>query len=462
MPLSDFSADSVPLVHSDEPARPTRTQHEVLVGEQLTGPRSAQWAVPLEVTVEGRVLPGVLQRALDQMVVRHPVLRTVLVDRETVVRPPAATVPLTVHDLGALPPEAAAARRGDLLRAEARAPLPAGSGPLLRALLLREVGDRNTLLVHVHHAAFDGLSTGPFLRDLAAVYAALVGRAALPPAPRITFDDAARWLADDDDRNAATREAYWAERLAGVPRDQQVPGGQAAAAGAGRWDGDLVERALAPDELAELRTFVASTGTTPDALVLAASAVRVARETGRTDVVLCAPTSTRGHADVERVIGPMMRSGLARVRLDGDPEFGDLVLRVADETDRDAETGTLPWGDLLRLAGLDLPAGAPRVPFLTVSMQRGVPPVTAGNVTWSFVRELASGGAKADLTLFWDQDNPARPRVAAEFALERFTADDAARFLDEVVGVALAGAAAPTARVSRLGRTAAATRRAAA
>ena len=92
---------------------------------------------------KGRSIRRRLAAALGEVVRRHEVLRTVYAERDGEARQvvlPAAGVPLPVIDLGALP---AARREGEarsLAAAEAERPFDLERGPLLRALLLVELG----------------------------------------------------------------------------------------------------------------------------------------------------------------------------------------------------------------------------------------------------------------------------------------------------------------------------------
>lgn len=436
-----------PLVHLADVAPPTRAQHEFWVGEQLAGEQSAVWTVPLEVRLTGPIDDGALRCALDQMPLRHPVLRTAVLDGETTVRRPAGPVPFEAVDLRGIPADEAAARRAGALDAESRMPMPTADGRLLRALLVRESDTEATLLVHVHHIAFDGLSTEPFLRDLAAVHQALAEGAPLPAAPPLTFDDAARWVTADQARRAEAVRAHWAQRLAGLPREQDVPGGHVP--GHGTWDGGRVERPLSTDEVSAVRGLVAATGTSAYAVVTAAAATRIHRETGRTDVALGGSVGVRGHVDLEDTVGLLLGSVVVRCRFDDDPAFAELAARVAADTARDLEVGLPALTDLVSGAGLRR-EGSIRTALLTIAMQRAVPSVTAGDLTWSFVRELDNGGAKGDVTLFWEGDNPTHPHAALEFARDRFRPEEAERLLDQLVTVVLAGSGAPQTPVSQL------------
>ncbi|MCP4663748.1 MAG: hypothetical protein GY856_50840, partial [bacterium] len=177
-------------------------------------PDSALSNFPMSLRLSGHLDPAALARALHEIVRRHEVLRTRVETVEgkpvQVIRPPAA-VPLPLLDLSGLsePHRQAEARRRT--RAEARRPFDLTRGPVLRCRLLRSTPEEHTLLVTVHHNAFDEGSLEVFLQELAALYPA--SSAGLPEPP-LQYADFAAWQR----RRPAERElAYWRGGLAGLP-----------------------------------------------------------------------------------------------------------------------------------------------------------------------------------------------------------------------------------------------------
>ncbi|NUP00946.1 MAG: amino acid adenylation domain-containing protein, partial [Nonomuraea sp.] len=127
----------------------------------------AQYNVPILYALDGPLDAARLENAINEIVRRHPPLRTRYEEHDGEPVPvvdPAATIPLKVVD--ATPRGAEA-----LAKHAARDPFDLRNGPLLRALLLRLADDRHRLLVTVHHIAFDGWSAGVFLDELARLYA---------------------------------------------------------------------------------------------------------------------------------------------------------------------------------------------------------------------------------------------------------------------------------------------------
>ncbi len=445
MPGGVMSSASVP--HLDSAVPMNDTLQETWLGDQVAGSDMASWTVTVEIDVTGPLPTAALQRSLDSLVVRHSALRTAVVDAETVTVIEPYAVALREVDLYDVSPELEAAAARTENRQLAETPIDLASGRLLSAQVIRLEADHARLVLHVHHSGFDGLSFRPLVTDLAALLDAETDGVAPPAAPRLTDADARRYLLQQRHETSAGRDAYWRRRLADGPPAVATPAGQGAG-DAGTWDGGKVEVAVDPTVAERLRQHLRSPASDGSfALVLAACAVRAHRETGATDLVINAPIATRDHPDLEDVVGLLHDVMPIRIDLTGDPTFAELQGRIADAVAADREAGAPDRAhrDLARAAG------DPRIrpSVLIVAMQRGEPAIRSVARTFTYRSELGNGGAKSDLTVFWELDMPT-PQVAAEFALQRYTEDDARRFLGQVLDIALAGIDGPDLPVSRL------------
>src|SRR5579859_39423 len=170
---------------------------------------------PIRVT--GEVDLTMLQGALDDVVARHELLRT-LVIRDTaapyqLVSPPCQ-VPLEVRDR-----PAAAGRSRDMIAQELiveaeEGTISAREVPLLRALLCRFDSRDSVLFLTVHHSVSDAWSMQVMLRDLGAFYAARRNGvpAKLPPVRQ--YREFAQWQRDSASSSAEDgAPSYWLEKL---------------------------------------------------------------------------------------------------------------------------------------------------------------------------------------------------------------------------------------------------------
>src|SRR4051812_18484714 len=147
---------------AEGPAPLSFAQQRLWFLDQLE-PGSPLYNIPMAVRLEGDLDVQALERALNEVVRRHEILRTTLaasggVPRQVIA--PSLHVPLSIDDLSGLPAEGLEAEVLRRLEAEAARPFDLARGPLIRARLLR-LGEReNVVNVTIHHIASDGWSMG--------------------------------------------------------------------------------------------------------------------------------------------------------------------------------------------------------------------------------------------------------------------------------------------------------------
>ncbi|MGW4058156.1 non-ribosomal peptide synthetase [Amycolatopsis sp. NPDC004747] len=253
-----------------------------------------------------------LQRAFAALADRHEALRTRIVVEDgspvQVVEPAGHGFPCVVTDVTGRPAEAA-----ELRRREALEPFDLTRAPLARARVLvgapppglhatgehrqfRDGDEEHVLLITVHHVVFDGWSRTLLLRELGLLYAAESSGAdaGLPPARPYREHARAQqdWLAGD---GPAPHQAYWRERLDGVPPVLELPADRPRPP---RQDfrGARVPVRLGPDLTARLKTVAREHGVTLYSTILTCWYILLSRLSAQTDIVVGVPAANRGAA----------------------------------------------------------------------------------------------------------------------------------------------------------------------
>ena len=254
----------------------------------------AVYHMPYAVRFDGDLDEGALERALQEIVRRHEVLRTVF--RQT--------------DEGALqtvlPFEPAPLRRVDLARGElaamskdeARRPFDLEHGPVFRYELVRLAPDEHVLLLNLHHIVGDGWSMDVLARELAALYRGEI----LPELP-IQYADFSVWHRAWLESGVVERQvAWWKETLDGVPKllelplDRPRPQLQS-------FRGTRIRVELPRDVDRPLRDLSARRGATPFMTLLAGFQALLHRYTGQEDMLVATPIANRLRPEVEPLIG---------------------------------------------------------------------------------------------------------------------------------------------------------------
>ncbi|MBZ4400293.1 amino acid adenylation domain-containing protein [Myxococcus sp. AS-1-15] len=282
--------------------------------------------VPFFARLQGRLDVPALERALSDLVRRHESLRTTF--GEEAGRPvqhilPDVAVTLRVAQVA---DEAEARREAE---AEARRPFDLGTGPMLRARLLRVAEDDHVLLLMLHHISCDGWSLGVLERDLRELYAAHTeGRAPVLPALPIQYADHAVWQRDWLKGELLDEQlAWWTELLTGaapsleLPLDRPRPPVQT-------FLGATVAVPLSPSLSQAVKALGRAESVTPFMLLLACFQVLMSRYSGQRDVVVGTPISGRNRRELENLIGFFVNTLAPRVDVDPEESFRSLLGRV--------------------------------------------------------------------------------------------------------------------------------------
>ena len=229
-----------------------------------------------------------LAGSFGEVVRRHESLRTVFGEVEGVpvqrVLPPSAALPPVV-DLSGLDPGRREGAALALATAEAQRPFDLARGPLFRLGLVRLSGEEHLVLLTLHHVISDGWSMGVLVREVAALYPALLagGPSPLPELP-VQYADFAVWQRHWLRGEVLERElAYWKGHLAGatpvlaLPADRPRPAVQS-------FRGALRPLWLPEPLMEELRALGLRRDATLFMTLLAAFQTLLARYSGQWDV----------------------------------------------------------------------------------------------------------------------------------------------------------------------------------
>jgi len=333
--LSQASPALPPMATVDRglPLQLSSAQRRLWFIDQLEG-GSAAYHVPLGLRLTGPLDRGALQRALDEVVSRHEILRTTFVAAEgepTQSIVPARPFELAWRDLsGATATEREEELARDLL-AQTTRPFHLTSGSLARGKLWRLAFDEHLLVIVMHHIASDGWSVGVLLSELGSLYEAF--RAGRPsPLPDLAFQyaDYAHWQRASVGRPAMDRQLqYWvrelqdAPRLLNLPTDRPRPAVQS-------YNGGSVCIALGTDLVRGLRRTAQRHGLTLAMTLFAAWSLLLSRYTAQQDLVIGMPLANRRRKELEELIGFFVNTAAVRIKTEGNPTLADFFGRVKE------------------------------------------------------------------------------------------------------------------------------------
>ena len=284
--------------------------------------------------LRGELNSGALLAALNAMIERHEVLRTIYVEKDGV--PAQRVTNQRLHDLGMidlthLPEPEREPKAIQMLEEEVRQPFDLSRDLMIRATLVRMSEQDHFLLLDLHHIAIDGWAKDVIYRELSALYEAFsTGKPHNLPEVPIQYADFAIWQ-----RNWITGQvvdsqlAYWTQRLSGapplltLPTDYPRPAVQS-------FRGNH-ERIMFPASLLHgLKALGQQEGATLFMTLMAGFQAALHRYTGRDDLLVATAVANRLRPELENLIGFFSNSLVLRTDFSGNPSFRELLRQVRD------------------------------------------------------------------------------------------------------------------------------------
>ncbi|HEX2222598.1 MAG TPA: condensation domain-containing protein, partial [Thermoanaerobaculia bacterium] len=341
---------SIPRRPAQEPPQLSFAQERLWFLDQLD-PGSAAYNITASVRFEGDLDLAAVDATLREILRRHETLRTTFrggsgqpVPR--IASEPAWRTPLV--DLCGLSSRDRDQEAARLAVTEDRRPFDLERGPLLRVILLRLDESAHVVLLAMHHIISDGWSIGVLLRELGALYRAVVAGAPSPlPDLPIQYTDFSAWQRQWLQGSVLQSQlAFWRERLGGelpvlnLTTDRPRP-----AVPSPR--GEIDSLFLPESMRGALDALGRGCDATPFMVLTAAIEALLHRHTGQEDLLLGFPIANRRRAETEPLIGLFVNTLVLRTDLSGDPDLRTLLTRVRAGTLGAYEHQDLPFEKLV-------------------------------------------------------------------------------------------------------------------
>ncbi|WP_228538976.1 non-ribosomal peptide synthase/polyketide synthase [Nocardia sp. XZ_19_385] len=313
----------------------------------------ADYNMPFVVRLRGAADVDALRAALEDVVARHEVLRTVF---PAVSASEAGFAQQVVLAETVLIGEPVAVEAGELerrLTAFGAAAFDLECEIPIRARIFT-VGDGSCALALVlHHIAADGLSLPVLAREVMIAYGARhSGRAPQWSPLAVQYADYSLWqrellgAADDPESMISRQLEFWTAALAGAPDQLDLPADRPRPAVASGRGG--VHRFELPEPVvAGIADLARAHNLSPFMVLHAGFAALLSRISGSADLVIGTPVAGRGERALDELIGMFVNTLALRTPIDPAAPFSALLRQVRDSDLAAFEHAELPFEQLV-------------------------------------------------------------------------------------------------------------------
>lgn len=358
---------------------------------------------PTVLVFSGSLDIPILEHALNEMVRRHEVLRTVY--RKEAGRPVQIVLdhaPFGIHltDLQTFPESVRESEAERVTREELNRSFDLSEDRLFRARAICLAEDRHWVVLTTHHIAFDGRSQEILQEEIATLYGAFRdGRSSPLSDLPIQYIDYAiwqrQWAVGSD---AVQQLAWWKQTLRDAATVLELPADHS------RPTVQTLRGAQVPVRLSRpltdaLRALALQSKATLFMVLMATWNVLLHRYTGQEDILVGFPIAGRSRSETQSLIGLFINTLPLRTSLVGNPTFLELLSRVREASLAAYANQDVPLQFLVENLSIQRdPSRAPLFQHM-LALQNATPPSnTLGDLTFESL-QIDSFTSKLDLTL---------------------------------------------------------------
>ncbi|MER2161285.1 non-ribosomal peptide synthase/polyketide synthase, partial [Rhodococcus sp. (in: high G+C Gram-positive bacteria)] len=296
---------------------------------------SAAYNITFALHLTGHLDVAAMEMALEDVLARHEVLRTVYPDG---VSGPKQSILSLSEAFGGLTVESVSDQ--DELESRVAA---IGSSAIdvtvdvpIRVRLLTVSDTEHTLAIVVHHIAADGWSMAPLARDLMIAYSARKDGIAPAWHPlAVQYADYSLWqrevLGSEDDPESLISQqiSYWTSTLADLPDVIELPSDRPRPDVASM-RGERFAFEISGDVHRRLDALARENNATLFMALHSALAVLMARLSGTSDIAVGTPVAGRGDEALDDLVGMFVNTLVLRTEVDQAQAFTDLLAAASD------------------------------------------------------------------------------------------------------------------------------------
>lgn len=333
---------------------------------------------PCQIHITGSLDIPLFQKAVAEIIKRHPALRTRFGEFDGV---PMQTVyeymdyELPVFHLDRCGKEAAAEKLQKIQSEVLSTGFRLTVGPLYRFFLVKWNKDEYYFYSYIHHIVYDGSSFAIFCRELTEIYSSWKsGKAYLlrQPVPyrEAVYKQTLQWHSS----TYQSAKDYWLERLKPPIKHALLPSDFPRAV-IPRLSGRVLKKTMPSDLVQQLRKQAIEVKSSLFRVMLSIYVLWLQQKTGLTDIIVGIPIDMRGKT--YPLFGYCVNSVPIRVQTGEEPSFTEVLSQVDQRVEEAMKHQAYPSAHLRRALNL------PSMPYTTVFNLIRIPPMRVPNMTWN-------------------------------------------------------------------------------
>jgi amino acid adenylation domain-containing protein len=371
-------------------------------------PESPSYNIPCIFSLKFEVDTGLLEQAVNKLLERHEILRTTyrMIKEEAVqIIHPYEPLCLQIHDLTdhALSEKEL---RETFIKEKALLPFDLEREFPIRAYLFMLSGQRNYVLLNIHHIACDGWSLDIIINELQSNYEALSNHHQLEAKPLVLqYADFACWQrSSEKSEHFKEHERYWKGMLEGdipvleLPTDRPRPPVRS-------FRGATVIKDLPEQLYKDLNKLCVEEDATLYMVTLAAYFILLYRYTGQTDIIIGSPIANRNRTELENIIGFFVNTIPIRIKLNEQATFRETVRQVKKITLEAYEHQDLPLERMIEMLTIERDMSHNALFQVMYVMQNAfLTTFESEQLSMNFEGSVNTNSSKFDLTLSSSKD----------------------------------------------------------
>ncbi|MBL3549988.1 non-ribosomal peptide synthetase, partial [Chryseobacterium sp. KMC2] len=426
---SDEQVTITPIaISSPEEQRLSFAQERLWFIEAYEGGSSA-YNIPMTVILNKKTDVSVLCRALEAVVMRHEVLRTLIKTNEDGVGYQIVTDFIPEFKITEVETREELDQHinkcaNKVFRLDSEIPVE---------INIFSFKGQQYLSVVIHHIAFDGWSTEVFLKELSSLYHTLsLGMASTLPELKIQYKDFALWQRNYlSGKRLDSQIEYWKVKFddyqsLDLPTDFHRPADIS-------YEGETINVDISGEISEGIRGISRNLGVSVYSVMLSGYYLMLSAYSGQEDIVVGSPIANRHYAGLEDIIGFFVNTLALREKIDSEQKVKDFILQVAGSVTEAQSHQDLPFEKLVEELGVEQDTS--RHPVFQVMF--GLQNFGGGGSTakedealfYSFDGEVDYQAAKFDLTTMVN-DGPEAIQMTFNYATSLFRKETIVRMAD--------------------------------